>query len=310
MVSNKPITQSKLEMMPISPNSKPSTAKSNNYARTVASEEQTTIASSSIAIKDKTDSTMSSSHSWEGIMAAEMGIDPDLMKTQKRHKKMHLSKGLLKDLEKAHPTDRKKHAVYLEEVLASHHMKDLTNKFGSMGKSSKQYFMEAYDNDARMETNFEEEGVHHYDSKGREITQTHPHKKLDGNLGKSEIGRRMNKTNLPCSPIVFTSLEDILEGKDEKDQSFKTLEISEENFWASLERIENEQTDDAISESNLSWCPPSIAGGGSATTLFEDISRKKLAEDLVKEKDTLSSSYDQGKWLMKEATLDKYVVIY
>lgn len=78
---------------------------------------------------------------WEALLAAEMGIDQSMMHMHNKstHGK-HLNVEKVFTEFKGTPEERKRHADFLEDTLAAYHMKDLTSKYGSIGKTAKQVF--------------------------------------------------------------------------------------------------------------------------------------------------------------------------
>lgn len=171
-------------------------------------------------------------------------IERSLENAQERnHRKVQINKSVLKRMQDIFTRDAKQD-LFLESVLASQHVKELTSRYGSKAKNVRQFFLEAVDADTKLaiygatQTAEVQETLQKLKEK-RFRTRIKSIIKLDED--DDEKNNRLADLNLDDSETESTVYDEkrCVKEKEDKEPLFGVW--SKKNFWESLERLELEQ---------------------------------------------------------------------
>lgn len=164
-------------------------------------------------------------------------IMEEVLENENHQKKIQINKGTLKTLQTIFNKDDKQE-FFLETILASRHVKDLTSRYGSKTKNVRQFFLEAVDADTKLAV---------YGAEQTEEVQDTLQKLAD----KTMLARSMSVIQLDEkeSKNVFVlddqSGTDVSTEKVPEEVEEPLIGVwSKKNFWESLERLEFEQMND------------------------------------------------------------------
>jgi hypothetical protein len=190
-------------------------------------------------------------------LAQEIGIDVNLLDKKNAlpsKNRKYLNKCEVEGLKEIHKKDPRRSIEFLEEVRASRKMKALSKKYGSKGKSAKEYFMESYDADTMLEVMDDAEEAskgpaHIFNFKGEEIKKGSRSRREEPlpppKLEQIGVEQEDDILSLLGSPIAIRSLTALLtEGIQNIPLGLKQQAFDQESyhdFWGSLERLQVEE---------------------------------------------------------------------